>query len=85
MSAKTAEGRRRNVVASLTWFVQLRSAVAVAGAIAALALAACQPTVKVEAPDKPIVINLNVKIEQEVRVKIEQQAQEDISKNPDIF
>jgi hypothetical protein len=34
-------------------------------------LAACQPTVKVEAPDKPIVINLNVKIEQEVRVKVE--------------
>ena len=26
-------------------------------------LAACNPTVKVEAPDKPIVINLNVKIE----------------------
>lgn len=47
--------------------------------------AACSPTVKVEAPDKPIVINLNVKIEQEVRVKIEQQAQEDITKNPDIF
>ncbi len=46
---------------------------------------ACSPTVKVEAPDKPIVINLNVKIEQEVRIKIEQQAQEDITKNPDIF
>ena len=27
--------------------------------------------VKVEAPDKPIVINLNVKIEQEVRVRVE--------------
>jgi hypothetical protein len=48
-------------------------------------LAACNPTVKVEAPDKPIVINMNIKIEQEVRVKIEQQAQEDIAKNPDIF
>ena len=50
-----------------------------------LGLAACNPTVKVEAPDKPIVINMNIKIEQEVRVKIEQQAQEDIAKNPDIF
>ena len=85
MSAKTAEGRRRNVVASLTWFVQLRSAVAVAGAIAALALAACQPTVKVEAPDKPIVINLNVKIEQEVRVKIDRDVEELLKSNPDIF
>jgi hypothetical protein len=59
------------------------------GGLAALflgaGLAACSPTVKVEAPDKPIVINMNIKIEQEVRVKIEQQAQEDISKNPDVF
>jgi hypothetical protein len=50
-----------------------------------LVAGACQPTVKVEAPEKPIVINLNVKIEQEVRVKIEEQARDDISKNPDIF
>jgi len=70
-------------VASLTWFVQLRPAVA--GAIAALALAACQPTVKVEAPDKPIVINLNVKIEQEVRVKIDRDVEELLKSNPDIF
>ena len=34
-------------------------------------LAACAPTVKVEAPDKPIVINLNIKIEQEIRIKVE--------------
>ena len=32
---------------------------------------ACQPTVKVEPPDKPIVINLNIKIEHEIRVKVE--------------
>lgn len=32
-------------------------------------LSAC--TVKVAAPDKPITINLNVKIEHEVRVKVE--------------
>lgn len=37
----------------------------------ALALAACQPTVKVEAPDKPIVINMNVNISHEVRVKVD--------------
>ncbi len=36
-----------------------------------LALFACQPTVKVEAPDKPIVINLNVNISHEIRVKID--------------
>ncbi|MFQ5915635.1 MAG: YnbE family lipoprotein, partial [Nitrospinota bacterium] len=30
-------------------------------------LTACQPRVKVEAPEKPIVINLNIKIEHEIR------------------
>lgn len=34
-------------------------------------LAACTPTVKIEPPDKPIVINLNIKIEQEIRIRIE--------------
>ncbi len=41
-------------------------------ALVAVALAAaCEPTVKIEPPDKPIVINLNIKIEQEIRIKIE--------------
>ena len=50
-----------------------------------VALAACQPTVRVEAPDKPIEINLNVKIEQEVRVKIEREVEDLFAQNPDIF
>ncbi len=51
----------------------------------ALALAGCNPTVKVEAPDKPIVINLNVKIEQEIRVKIDRDVEDLLKTNPDIF
>ncbi|MCP4329294.1 MAG: YnbE family lipoprotein [Alphaproteobacteria bacterium] len=51
----------------------------------AVVLAACEPTVRVEAPKEPITINLNVKIDAEVRVKLERQAEEDIEKNPDIF
>ena len=39
--------------------------------VLSLGAAACSPSVKIEAPDKPIVINLNVKIEQEVRVRVE--------------
>ena len=39
-------------------------------ALAAL-LSACEPTVKIEAPKEPIVINLNIKIEQEIRIKID--------------
>ena len=48
-------------------------------------LAACQPTVKVEAPDKPIVINMNVKIEQEVRIKVERDVEELLQQQPDLF
>ena len=39
--------------------------------VLALLLAACQPTIKIEPPDKPIVINLNIKIEQEIRIKVD--------------
>ncbi len=53
--------------------------------VLALAAAACEPTVKIEAPDKPIVINLNIKIEQEVRVKIDRELDETFADNPDIF
>ena len=45
----------------------------------------CTPTVAVEAPKEPITINLNVKLDAEVRVKLEEQAEEDVTANPDIF
>ncbi len=51
----------------------------------ALAAAACSPTVKVQAPDKPIEINLNVKIEQEVRIKVDRELDDLIANNPDLF
>jgi hypothetical protein len=50
-----------------------------------LALAACTHTVQVEAPKDPIVINLNVKIEQEVRVKVENDVESLLEDNPDLF
>ncbi|MDX2235391.1 MAG: YnbE family lipoprotein [Hyphomonadaceae bacterium] len=52
---------------------------------AAVALAACAPTIKVQAPDKPIEINLNVNIRQEVVVKLERDVLETLRQNPDIF
>jgi hypothetical protein len=55
------------------------------GGVAAATLAACTPTVKVEAPDKPIVINLNVKIEQEVRVKVDRDVETLLQDNPNLF
>ena len=43
------------------------------GAAVLLLVAACTPTVKVAPPDEPITINLNVKIEHEIRVKVEKE------------
>lgn len=36
-----------------------------------LFVSGCGPTVKVQAPKEPITINLNVKVEHEIRVKVE--------------
>ncbi|WP_454016721.1 YnbE family lipoprotein [Azospirillum sp. Marseille-Q6669] len=48
-------------------------------------MGACTPTVKVEAPDKPIEINLNIRIEQEVRVKVERDLEKAIADDPALF
>ena len=53
--------------------------------LAAAVLTACQPRVAVEAPKEPITINLNIKLDADVRLRIERQAEEDIQGNPDIF
>lgn len=48
------------------------------------ALLACTPTVKVEAPDKPIEINMNINIRHEILVKVEK-AVEEMFENEALF
>jgi hypothetical protein len=55
---------------------------ALAGAVM---LSGCQPTVRVEPPKEPITINLNIKLDAEVRVKLEETAKQDIKTNPGVF
>jgi YnbE-like lipoprotein len=50
-----------------------------------LTVAACAPTVKVAAPDKPITINLNVKIEHEIRVKVDKDLDDLMTKDSGLF
>jgi hypothetical protein len=45
----------------------------------------CSPTVKVEPPDKPITINLNVKIEHEIRVKVDKELEDVFSEDSGLF
>lgn len=42
----------------------------------AVLLSGCAPTVQLAAPEEPIVINLNVKIEHEIRVKVDKELDE---------
>lgn len=50
-----------------------------------VSLGACSPTVKVQAPDKPIEINMNIKIEQEVRIKVEKDLEDVFAEDPELF
>lgn len=45
----------------------------------------CTPTVKVEPPDEPITINLNVKIEHEIRVKVDKELEDIFSEESGLF
>jgi hypothetical protein len=58
-------------------------AVLVAGGISTLG--GCTPRVEVVPPDKPITINLNVKIDHEIRIKVEKELNEVLSTGSDLF
>ena len=53
--------------------------------VATVFVAGCSPEVQIRAPEKPIVINLNVKIEQEIRVKVDKEIDDLLLKNKDLF
>ncbi len=50
-----------------------------------LALVACTPTVQVAVPNEPININLNVKIEHEIYIKVDKQLDELFSDSSGLF
>ncbi|WP_417519462.1 YnbE family lipoprotein [Minwuia sp.] len=54
-------------------------------ALLSISLAACAPKVALEAPKEPITINLNIKLDADVRVRLEEKAKTDIARNPEIF
>lgn len=59
-----------------------RAARLAVGVAAAMPLTGC---INVKAPDKPIDVNLNVNIKQEVVVTLQQDVQQMIQKNPQAF
>lgn len=66
------------------WTGRAIAAGAVSGGLL-IALGACTPRVEVTAPDKPITINLNVKIDHEIRVKVDKDLDEVLSDESGLF
>jgi hypothetical protein len=59
---------------------------AIALCLCAWALAsACTPKVALEAPKEPIVINMNIKIDHEIRVKVDKDLEQAIADDKEIF
>ncbi len=50
-----------------------------------LSVGACTPRVEVTAPDKPITINLNVKIDHEIRLKVDKDLERVLSNDSGLF
>lgn len=53
--------------------------------VSGLLFASCNPTVKVEAPDEPITINMNIKIEHEVRIKVDKELDDVFADDSGLF
>ena len=53
--------------------------------LAGILAASCTPTIKVETPSEPITINLNVKIEHEIRIKVDKELDELFKTEDDLF
>ncbi len=59
-----------------------RYPVVAAAALLLPVLIGCTPTVKVEAPSEPITINLNIKLDADVRLRVEEKAKQDVAGKP---
>ena len=60
----------------------MKTAFFLSGVVAAAGLAGC---VQIQAPDKPIEINLNVNIKQEVVLTLKKDAEDLVNNNPELF
>lgn len=65
----------------------LRSKIRLGGVIAAgaLALSGCSPTVKVQPPTEPITINMNIKIQHDILVRVDREVDDLLSENSGLF
>ncbi len=53
--------------------------------LASVLLAGCNPTVRLEAPDKPIEVNLNITIDHKIQVEIKKELDQVLTEDSGLF
>ncbi|KNC09239.1 lipoprotein [Klebsiella sp. RIT-PI-d] len=63
----------------------MKTAIAVLPALALALLTGCTPRIEVAAPEQPITINMNVKIEHEIYIKVDKDVEKLLKSRSDLF
>ena len=63
----------------------MKTIAAMLGLLASSLLAGCTPRIEVAAPKEPITINMNVKIEHEIHIKVDKGVESLLKSRSDLF
>lgn len=63
----------------------MKAIVTLLAVLAALTLSGCTPRIEVAAPKEPITINMNVKIEHEIYIKVDKDVENLLKSRSDLF
>lgn len=63
----------------------MKTIAAMLGLLASSLLVGCTPRIEVAAPKEPITINLNVKIEHEIHIKVDKDVESLLKSRSDLF
>lgn len=63
----------------------MKSIAAMLGLLASSLLVGCTPRIEVAAPKEPITINMNVKIEHEIHIKVDKDVESLLKSRSDLF
>lgn len=63
----------------------MKTIAAILGLLASSLLIGCTPRIEVAAPKEPITINMNVKIEHEIHIKVDKDVESLLKSRSDLF
>ncbi|EBO3208365.1 YnbE family lipoprotein [Salmonella enterica subsp. enterica serovar Typhimurium] len=63
----------------------MKMSIAMLSALASFIVVGCTSRIEVAAPEQPITINMNVKIEHEIHIKVDKDVEELLKSRSDLF